>query len=476
MTKDTTPRDDSLDHGEPCEPQKKILEPVLNNNTPKWLSVTTKLEFNEDHRPAEEIIKNPLPPIEKKVFTILEPNRYQCKKCGCMFTGGPKEPLECPEHLGGCGRASSFTKITKDINLHRWKLPYWKDIPVEDLDMLGTYTRMVDLVKQCIIFPEERHYEIFVLWIIASYKLECFNTLPFLIFRGLVESGKTRALHLIQEMGHRMILCSAVTFAAMVRYTHYHQAGLLLDEIDSKINIKTEKGQETLDFIKPSYKRGQRYSVAHKDDQEETMEYKNFGFKAFAGERGGYDKAIDSRSIKFYMEQDYPDILNLKRVQKDFDDIQTILINYKYKTSDVPELPDDFPLIGRDREIFECILRIAMHIGLDTKGIMEFIKERKEELRIDQQESREYILLKAIRELSSGAPNRETLGDDAPEILAYSDIADHVGWEDKQRQRIGYLFKRLGLRTKRMNSGSVLILNNEKNSRKLTSLYRRFHL
>jgi hypothetical protein len=475
LSSDNTRTDDSL----VIPKDTTQWEPILNDDNPKWLAIITKYELSAEEslkRTPEENILDPLGPEKKIYFHVEEPNQYLCRKCGCRFKGGMDPPLECPESQGGCGRASSFAQITKNVNITRWRLPHWIDIPTDEIDMLGTYTRIVNIVKRSLVFPEEKLYEIYALWIIASYKSESFDTIPFLIFRGLVESGKTRALDIIREIGYRMIHCTGVTFPAMVRYTHYHHAGLLLDEIDTKINTRTEIGQAMLDFLKPSYRRGSIYAVADKEDQEETKEYQNFGFKAFAGERGGFDFAIDTRSIKFYMEQDYPEILDLKEIQKEFDEIRTILINYRYKTTDPPPLPDDIDLKGRTRELFECIIRIAMHIGLDTQSIIEFINERTEQMRIEQQETREYILLKAIRELGTGVQNPRVIGDDTPEYLQYSDLADHIGWEDKQRQRMGYIFKKLGLRTKRMNTGSVLILNDEKNQKKLKSLYRRFRL
>jgi len=88
------------------------------------------------------------------------------------------------------------------------------------------------------------------------------------------------------------------------------------------------------------------------------------------------------------------------------------------------------------------------------------------------QNSDEYAILRVLKEMECNP----TL-DDAPEEISYSKLAEKLGWEDTQRQRLGYIFKKkLNLKTRRRNNGSVLLLNDEKNIRKLKGLYRRFGL
>jgi len=466
---------------EPAEPTT-TYEPVYNSGNPKWLIIKTSQEPPEDNRPVKKKLQDPLPLTTHVKFETINPNIWQCKKCYGQFENEQK-----PYYCTCCKRDTDFERITKDINTNRWKIPRWQDIPLEEIDMIMLYHDMLDLIKQCIIFPEEMQYELFTLWIIASYKKESFDTIPFLIFRGLIESGKTRGLDILRELGYRMVHTTGVTFAAMCRYTHYHGAGVLIDEIDNKIDKRTESGRQYLDFLKPSYRRGSIYSCADKEDQEETREYKNYGFKAFAGEKGGYDQAIFSRSIDFQMEKGFPNVPELKYVKQDLDQFQTILINYRYKFSNPDPLPLNYPLKGRDREIFSCLIQTARHIGLDEKHILEYIKQRKQEQIDEMQDTFEYEILNAIYQLQTsqsliqGNTTLDTM--DAPEVLLYSEIASTCGWNmetevgRKKQQRIGYCFKKkLLLKTKRRGNGTVLLLNDEKNLHRLQNLYRRYHI
>jgi len=446
----------------------KPIEPVLVNNTPKWLTMIEKTTIEITGQPIREILERPNLVETIKIFGIEEEGMWECKKCNAKIISNPKTPIWCTE----CKRKSTFRENTETIDTTLWKLPTWKDIPIDDLDMQNTYLDLVQLIKNTAVFSDEIYYHILALWIIASWKQECWNSISFLIFRGLIESGKTRALELLRELGYRMMHTAGTTFPALVRATHEYHAGVLLDEIDSKIDKRTETGRAMIDFLKESYKKGSYYRVADLDNQKKIKSYNNYGFKAFAGEKGGYDDAIFSRSIDFQMEQDYPEINELKEVEDELNKIKTILLNYRYKTGTPPELPDDLILKGRDREIFSCIIRTAIHIGIEYQNIIDFIKQRKKDKEEDYQNTDEYQLLKAIKDLE----NNPTL-DDSPEVVSYSDLAEHLGWEADKRQKIGYIFKKkLQLKTARKHNGSVLLLNDPRNARKIKSYFRRFNI
>ena len=458
--------------GEPeqnIEGSGKILdkEPILNGDNPKWLIIKEQIT-PPNKQELEMVLKGENTDwLKKKVFIVSDPNQWKCLKCYGIFIS-EKKPIMCK----CCNRGTYFEQITDEIDVSLWKLPRWEDIPVENLDMQNTYIDLKNLLKKTVIFPDDIQYDIFALWIIATWKPECWDSIAFLIFRGLIETGKSRALELIYELGHRMMFCSSITFPAMQRATKSYHAGLLIDEIDNKIDMKTESGKSYIDFLKASYKRKETYKCADLENQEKIISYPTYGFKAFAGEKGGYDDAIFSRSVDFQMEQVYPEIDELGVIQKDIDKIQTVLLNYRYKTTDPPMLPDSITLKGRDREIFSCVIRTAINIGIEYQMIIDFINERKKEKQQEIENSDEYAILKLLREKECNP----TL-DDAPESISYSEIADALDWEDKQRQKLGYIFKKkFNLKTKRKNKGSVLLLNDEKNIHKLKGLYRRYNL
>ena len=451
-------------------------EPILNDDTPKWLIVTEQL-IQPNNIKIEDILKEEQIYDRKVTFRIEKTDKWQCLKCGCVITS-EDSPTFCPKDQGGCDRVANFKRMIGKINTKRWKLPHWIDIPQENISMITVFDDLKRLLKRCIVFSDDILYDIFALWIISSYKREAFGSISFLMFLGMIESGKTRGLDILRELGYQMIHTTGVTFPCMCRYTDKFHAGILIDEIDNKIDKRTEDGRRYLDFLKPSYKRGSVYATADKEDQDGTKEYENYGFKAFAGEKGGFDPALSSRCIAFKMEQETPEIPDLIYVQDELDEMQNILLNYRYKFSDPEILPLDFSLKRRDREIFGCLIQTAQHIGMEYDHIIDFVKERKQEIIDDMQETNEYIILKAIY----NAETKETLID-SPEALSYADIAEYCGWDTgsdddkKKRQRIGFiLHKKFNLKTKRLGTGTVLILNNDKNIRKLKNYYKRYQI
>ena len=460
---------------------RKIIakEAILNDAEPKWLIVT---RIKKTDATAKDIVENKEMFFEEEIlFETQEPSIWQCNKCKGTFSQKEK-----PFYCTCCNRDSSFKMVTNPINLKRWKLTRWKDVDIKgtEMGMLVIYADLVKLIRKCIVFENDLYYEIFALWIIASYKAESFDSISFLLFQGLVESGKTRGLDLLRELGFRMIHTTGVTFPAMCRYTDKYQAGILVDEIDNKVDQRTEGGREYLDFLKPSYRRGSVYATAHREDQEETKEYANYGFKAFAGEHGGNDPALRSRCIVFKMEQAYPEIPELRYIQNELDQMQNLLLNYRFKYDQPVPLPMDFDLKGRDRELFSCLIMIAQHIGLDVTHIIDFINRRTKEKIETMQETDEYLILKAIYFLTTNRSkiNESLLPDDAPEFIKYSSIAAECGWDDdteasaKKRQRIGNILKKMQLKPKRMNDGTVLPINNEYNLSRLQNLYLRFYV
>jgi len=435
--------------------EMEILEPVLDENeNPRWLI------------------------RENGKFELMYPNTWKCPICKHMVVS-EKKPKKC----GTCKEKRDFERITRNINPDIWKLPLWEDISTEKLDMKNVYNFIYEQIKRLIVFPEEIQYKLFILWSISTWKVDVWSTVGFPSFLGIPDSGKTRALDVLRQICYRMIHASHVTFPAMVRATHVFGAGVLVDEAQTKLNPRTEGGKEMISFLKTSYRRGSTYTVADKEDPYDLIVYKNFGFKAFAGERGS-DYAMATRSITFYMDKSKPEIPDLKYVQNELDIIQTILLNYRYKIDDPPDLGIDFVLDGRMREIFEGIIATGKHIGIDIDDVIQYVKERKEEIESRLQDTIEYEILFAIHEIMNPLiPPSEYGGTDSPERIYYRDIMecmypDYDGLDVHDIRiksgQVGYRVRALNLISKKTKSGTCLVMTNKKNRKRLDILYRRY--
>jgi len=446
----------------PMEFEYKKIEPVLNNNEPTWLIITKK-EYHPEGVSIEKLLKENIPLEVKTVFTTSKPDQWSCKKCGAWPIYSEKEPYECSNEK--CN-SQSFKRLTKSINQDIWKLPKWENI---ELDCFEMYDSIHSLLKELVIFPEEIFYKIITLWVISTWKLGCWETVGFPVFRGIIGSGKTRGLNIIQELAYRCVPCATATFVAVGRLSHYWHVSLTIDEANSTLNPKTESGSQMLNFVKQSYKRGSKYLLGDKDDVENVFAINNFGFKAFAGEKT-FNPALVSRGIDIFMEKANPPGQKMEYFKDEFERLRTILLNYRYKTDEPPDLGEVFVLKGRTREVYESIIATGKHIGQDVEDIKEFAQQQEKEAEEELQGTVQYDILLFIK---SNQEN-ETL-DDAPEIVYIKDITGAMGWTDgKDKQKIGYILKNLGLKTKHTREGKAISVVDRTNSKRLAYLYRRY--
>lgn len=473
------------------EQEKEVMEPVLNGEDPMWLAVREKVKGRDAEEVAEEGVKTaiqegrPLQTVKK--FKLLEQNLYECLKCGAVMQGDitGDAPRECYKGRGGCGRKSAFAKVTGNINPDLWRLPRWHDLPADDLSMAQVFEDALDLVKKVLIFSSEIEYKIFVLWAFSTWKVEAWDAVGFPVFIGMRDSGKSRALRVLHYLAYRASKSSGLTHAVIPRLCHYHNATLLIDEAHNKLNPRTESGGRTLDFVKDSYKRGAVYNVCDKEDQSAIRTYRNFGFKAFAGEKS-FKPGLLSRSLVFWMAKGEPEVAKLSYVEEELDDIRTALLNYRLKTDDPPDLGNNFVLSGRNREIFESIIATGRHIGVDVDDVIEYAKKRKEQEEEALKGTVEYEILCEIKKAQERL-NADLALTDEGEQRVYVDrvftdaILEEIGWltgdsgEDKKaRIRLGFILSDLGLTTKRTRDGRALFF--EENEDRLLALYRRFSL
>lgn len=436
-------------------------EPVFVKNSDvlkeKWLKIRKVSSSNQEGA------------ISKLIFSLQDPDMFLCSDCQGTFISKEKKPDTCPK----CKKETSITRLTEDFDNPKnlWNVPIWEDIEV---DMFEVYDRLMKILQQTIKFVEPIQYKILALWIIATYKHPLWETIPYLHFKGLPASGKTRAMEVAKLIGYRTVFVSGITFQAIVRINHFYNATLLIDEVDTKLDERTEIGRQYVDFLKSGYKKGALYVACDLNDQKKILYYNNYGPKILTGEKGIYNEALMSRSITFEMEQDYPEIFFLSQVADECKWIQTQLINYRFKTCTPEALTSEIPLKARHREIFDCLIRTAQHIGQKIDDLIEYAKKQEEATAEALQGTVEFDVLRSIFERSC----QGTL--DAPEGIKLHDIMEDLQWNDedkrKNSQKLGYIIKNLGLSTKHRKDGKWISTTDEKNDHKLKYLFKRYKI
>jgi hypothetical protein len=427
-------------------------EPVIiDDGTPKWL------------------LK------EKTGENLKDPDLWRCNKCHSTQKSINSKPKQCTSWKGKCN-SKSFTKITGHINPLLWLLPIW--IVFSKFDMKDTYDQLLALIKKLVIFPQEIDYKIYTLWIISTWKLEQWETVAFLVFLGIPNSGKSRALRIISQLAYRAIKASGVTSVVIPRLCHYFNITLLIDEAQNKLHPRRSGGSELIDFLKDSYKVGSTYITCDSEDQSKVVVTKNFGFKAFAGEKS-FNPGFLSRSITFWMEREEPEIAKLSYVKKELQSIQSKLLYYRFMCDNPPDLGSHFSLKGRTREIYESIISTAQHIGIDVDDVIEHALEREKKEADELKDSTQYDILVIINNYDGKKSDPD--GEDGSIRLIY--LLRELRWESgiasddrKALQHLGYLIKNMGLQRKRTRIGRVIPLTEEPNITRLNRLNRRYGL
>jgi len=166
----------------------------------------------------------------------------------------------------------------------------------------GTEADLWNELRECVVahldFQDESAYDILVAWILATWQLEKWKSVPYLFFYGPLESGKTRSLELLAQLCFRGWLALYLTVANLYRPLEMWKPTVFLDEAE----IYSGK-DEVIGLMNASYRKGQL--VARQVETAEgfkTAFFDCFAFKTLAGTRS-LAKTLQSRCITFKMSK-----------------------------------------------------------------------------------------------------------------------------------------------------------------------------
>ncbi len=215
------------------------------------------------------------------------------------------------------------------------------------------YDQIYEYVQKHIDFTEEAFYHVVTAFIVASWRINDFDSVPYLLFLGEFESGKTRALEVLSELCYHAIKTSSISPAGLVRLVDKYKVTLLVDETEV---LNTESKTELVGILNSGYKVGDNY-IRAKQDSVDLEYWKTFGFKALAGTQD-FTKTLNSRCIEIPMERARP--IRKKIDQQKASELRMQLLDYRLKNlfKPLPEVSLPFEN-GRNHELFEPLIQIA---------------------------------------------------------------------------------------------------------------------
>lgn len=388
------------------------------------------------------------------VFVV--PGRWECLRCGGDFVSELSPPFFC----SCCNRKATFKSVTSPVFREEW-LSYGEPVIYGELD--GLFQEVCGFIKDHLVLRSDAEYMVLALWVIASYKREFLDAVPYLQFLGTIESGKTRALEVLKLLAYRAIKVSSISPSSLCRVLELFHPTILLDQAEQKFNLKFERGNEMYDIFMCGYIKGDRHIVASKENETEVVSRNVFGFKAVASTRV-FDDAFASRSIQFRMQQNVPNTKDIRRPSRvKAEEIRNKLLYYHLKEDELSEV--DIPLTGRRRELFLPLFAVGKDFGVDWDDLKEYIESDKKKLEDEQRNSPEGSVLQMIKRFYHGIDEQES--------LRTAEIAQEL---DIKPNSLGYLLRNMNIPRKRCGKGMYIDFTDKKTQDELQCLFVKYKL
>jgi Protein of unknown function (DUF3631) len=176
-------------------------------------------------------------------------------------------------------------------------------------DTAALLTEVGDFVRRYVVLRNDYFYDAVALWVLQAHAIAAFDTSPRLLFKSPEkESGKTRALEVLETITPNPLFVMNATIAAIFRLLAIEQITLLFDEGDAIFSPKAAAQHEDLRaLLNTGYRRGA--DVARVVGEGRKMAVKRF--KVFAATAlaaiGNLPDTIESRSIIIPMRRRAPD-------------------------------------------------------------------------------------------------------------------------------------------------------------------------
>jgi len=269
--------------------------------------------------------------------------------------------LEVGEHI-----------VYQPISPSPWFLP---SKPIDFGDIETFWAEIKAFVYEHVDLEDGRLYDVYVAWILVSWIPEKFDSVGYLHFHGPRNSGKTRALDVLNYVCFRPLESPSASGATVFRAMDAYHPTFLLDEFEMYDKIKESKA-EVIGIINSGYRRGQVVlrMTGMKEGVPTIKGFKVFGPKALSSIEP-LPPATSSRCVRFPMTRTFRKIRRLIDKKK-AEEIRSKLLFWRFShdldepmTEDNPiDLPDGrliemfYPLesVAPTEEIKKIILDCAM--------------------------------------------------------------------------------------------------------------------
>lgn len=232
--------------------------------------------------------------------------------------------------------------------------------------------RVRGLATKYIRLPGAEYADTLALWVVHTHLIGEFDNSPRLIFKSAEkESGKTRALEVLEVLVPGALNTFNATVPAIFRLLEMERTTLLIDEVDAIFNPKAVKENEDLRaLLNSGYRRGATVIRCVGEGKKLTVKrFPVFAATALAA-IGDLPDTIESRGIIVPMRRRAPDEevapFRRKQAELEADEIKDWLqqwSEYNAEKLEEPAMPDG--IADRAADIWEPLLAVADLVGDD---------------------------------------------------------------------------------------------------------------
>lgn len=347
------------------------------------------------------------------------------------------EPVLVESVLNEAGYSARITPISNcGIPVEHGKIPprsivegRWSDLSIQSflagehppVDTAILASRIANLFKTYVWYKDASNYEILAFYTMGTYVARIFNSYGYLVFNGLMETGKSNSMALLHQLCFNAIDSVSSSISSIYRTIESSFSTWIRDEAEAFNKVTSDNGDE-LQILNSGYKSGAvaRRTGKNAAGQMEQEEFEIYSPKIFGGinilnpvlmSRG---ILIKSHRAPKEIVKGMPRMVQTRRVwEKECAEIRDLLYVWMLtKFQRVKEIFDDYPaldvIINREWEIWLPILTLAYLADEEsvekkdpkesfTARVVEFAQEKgKEKKQVKDEEAIEIKVLEAI--------------------------------------------------------------------------------
>jgi hypothetical protein len=241
-----------------------------------------------------------------------------------------------------------------------------------DVDGAELLDDLARFVRRFCAFPTEHYCTAVTLWIAHTHAIDAFEITPRLAFVSETkQTGKSRALEVIDLTSARSRYVGSMTTAYLFRLVDQSKPTLLLDEVDAIFGPKARDNEELRGLINVGFRRSATIGRCVGDGSRQTpTEFAAFAPMALAGIGDCLPDTVLDRAVVLRMRRRAPDehveALRYRKVTGDADVIRERLaawadLQVEALTSADPWMPNG--ITDRPADTWEALLAVADAAG-----------------------------------------------------------------------------------------------------------------